>query len=87
MFSGILVLILLGNALSSASAHVSVTTIFAALALNMLAAYATHPDMLLSLTNPVAQAAGAAVIFLGPVFFAKLMFAGSFKTRNTCGVR
>jgi SAM-dependent methyltransferase len=75
VFSGILMLVLLGNWFSARRPRLDLRVVFAALAVNIVLAYFTPPAFLLAVSNPALKAAGAVVIFLGPVFFASLVFA------------
>ncbi len=75
VFAGILVLILAGNLTSYfiTKPKLSVCVLF--LVLNIVLAYLTPPAALLGVTNPLLRAASAILIFLGPVYFASLIFA------------
>jgi spermidine synthase len=79
VFGGVLVLVLLGN-LTVHRLHVAtITPWFGLLALSVLLAYVAEPSWLLDLESGPLRAAGAVAVFLGPVYFAAVIFATLIK--------
>lgn len=74
VFAGILVLVLLAN-LTASRYRVPLTLCIALLALGLLLAAMLPADSLLAL-DPWARAAAAVVVYLSPVYFGGLIFAG-----------
>lgn len=75
VFSGILALVLLGNLVTMKFPRIGLPWVFAALALTLVVSYLTPVSALLALHSPLLKAAAAVSVFLGPVFFASLVFA------------
>lgn len=74
VFTGILVLVLGGNLTSFRLKNPNLTIIIVLLALNVVVAYVTPTSALLALPGFV-RAVAAVAVFLGPVYFAALVFA------------
>lgn len=75
VFAGILALVLLGNATAARLRPGRLGPLFALLCAWCALAWLIGPDALLPLRPAWAQGAAAALIFLGPVFVAALIFA------------
>ena len=74
VFSGILVLVLLGNLLATV-VRLPLAVWFAALVAMLAVAGLTPTAALLGIPSPVLKAVAAVVVFLGPVLFAAVVFA------------
>jgi spermidine synthase len=75
VFAGILVLVLLGNATAAAVRRPRLELVFLWLALGILLAHLTPSSWLLALHPLGLRMAVAVVVYLGPVYFASLVFA------------
>jgi hypothetical protein len=75
VFAGILFLVLLGNLTSLRFGAINRNLIFAALGASVVVAYVSPPSFFLGIGSEIAKAVGAVLIFLGPVYFASLLFA------------
>ena len=75
VFCGILVLVLLGNLSAHRLRRQPMWLWFALLTASVGGAYAMPTSALLSLDLPVLRAVAAVVVFLGPVYFAAIIFA------------
>jgi SAM-dependent methyltransferase len=79
VFSGILVLILLGNLTCMLTSRPRYPLIFALLFLNLAASYLLSPSDFLKLDSTLLQGILAVVVFLGPIYFASLVFGHLIK--------
>ena len=79
VFVGILLLVLAGNLTSHAIAVPRMKIYMLFLVLNVLLAYAVPTAALLAVSNLLLRTAAAVLIFLGPVYFASLIFATLIK--------
>jgi hypothetical protein len=79
VFVGILLLVLAGNLTSHAVAVPRMKIYMLFLALNIIVAYAVPTAALLAVSNLLLRTAAAVLIFLGPVYFASLIFATLIK--------
>ncbi|MEI6425264.1 MAG: hypothetical protein WCP55_23845, partial [Lentisphaerota bacterium] len=75
VFSGILFLILMGNATSQLIKSTPLKPLFGLLALSICIAYAIPAALLLGMESGVLRALAAVCIYLGPIYFAGLIFA------------
>ncbi len=79
VFTGILILILLGNVTCILTSRPRYGLTFSLLFANIIISYATAPSSLLGITSVWLQGLVAVVVFLGPVFFASLIFGHLIK--------
>jgi hypothetical protein len=79
VFSGILVLILLGNLTCMATSRPRYGLIFALLFANLAVAYMLSPSDFLKLDSALVQGFLAVPVFLGPIYFASLVFGHMIK--------
>lgn len=79
VFSGVLVWILLGNWVVASTTRLRLPLVFAALAASLGCAYAVPTEALLSIELGALRGAVAVLVFLGPVFFAAIVFATLIK--------
>ena len=79
VFAGILALVLLGNLTAARLAAPRLRTLFALLGASIVLAYATPTSALLSIDLGPLREIAAVVVFLGPVYFASLIFATLIK--------
>jgi SAM-dependent methyltransferase len=79
VFSGILILILLGNLTCMATSRPRYGLIFTLLFANLAAAYALSPSDFLKLDSTLLRGLLAVPVFLGPVYFASLVFGHLIK--------
>jgi len=79
VFTGILLLVLLGNLVVARLAQPRVVVLLGVLALNLALAAATPTSALLSVAWAPARIVLAVLVFLGPVFFAAMIFATLIK--------
>lgn len=82
VFTGILTLVLLGNLMCFLMSRPRYTLIFGLLFVNILVAYLTPPSSLLTIRSVLLQGLVAGLIFLGPVFFASLIFGHLIKSEK-----
>ncbi len=75
VFSGILILILLGNLVSTFLDKKWLKSLFVGLLFSCLISYFLEPKYLLSFHSPILQGLLAVVLFLAPIFFASIIFA------------
>jgi hypothetical protein len=75
VFTGILALVLLGNLVTMKAPKINLSWVFAAILVSLTISYLTPVSALLAFHSPLLKAACAIAIFLGPVFFASLVFA------------
>jgi hypothetical protein len=79
VFSGILILILLGSLTCMATERPRFALIFALLFVNLAVAYAISPADVLNVKSAFLQGLLAVLIFLGPIYFASLVFGHLIK--------
>lgn len=79
VFLGILSLILLGNLACQITAKPRYTLLFILLLSSVTASYLIQPSSLLMIDSAIIQSLLAGLIFLGPVFFASLIFGHLIK--------
>jgi len=79
VFTGILALVLLGNLTSHLMKTPRLEMVAGLLAVSILVAYLVPTSSLLSIENRLLQAVAAVLTYLGPVYFASLIFAGLIK--------
>jgi SAM-dependent methyltransferase len=79
VFTGILALILLGNLTSARLPRPYLKLTFALLAASLFLAWLTPTSALLSIRSAALTAVAGVVVFLGPVYFASLIFAALIK--------
>lgn len=82
VFTGILVLILLGNITCMLTSKPRYLLTFTLLFLNLAVSYLVRPDWLLGVDSDLLQGVLAVLIFLGPVFFASLIFGQLIKAEK-----
>jgi len=75
VFSGILLLVLLGNISGSIMGKIRIDYIFPLLFLSVTVAYFVPVSALLSIESDILRALIAVVVFLGPVYFSSIVFA------------
>jgi spermidine synthase len=75
VFAGILVLVLLGNLTAAAVRRPKFPLIFALLGLNVVVALLTPTSALLAIDSMALRCVAAVAVFLGPVYFAAVIFA------------
>jgi hypothetical protein len=83
VFTGILLLVLLGNVACMRMTRPRIGLLFTCLFLSLFLAYLTSPSSLLDIQSPFLQAGLAIGIFLGPVFLASLIFGHLIKTESS----
>jgi SAM-dependent methyltransferase len=79
VFLGILVLVLLGNLTSAALGQPRLGVFFSLLLASVVVAYVIHPSSLLALKSAIGRNLLAVLVFLGPVYFASVIFASLIK--------
>lgn len=79
VFTGILVLVLFGNTTSFFIKKPSLNVLIILLGLNLTAAYVTPVSFLFSIDSHILRCVAAVLVFLGPVYFASLIFAALIK--------
>lgn len=75
VFAGILVLVLLGNLTSAKLKTDRIDLLFALLGVSLVVAYLTSPATLLATNVPLLREILAVLVFLGPIYFASIIFA------------
>jgi hypothetical protein len=75
VFSGILVLVLLGNLTSKFIQDRWIFPVFALLFASLILAYNVNPENLLGIASPLLQGVMAVSVYMGAIFFASLIFA------------
>ncbi len=79
VFTGILILVLMGNLTVQWIGKLRLGLCFALLAATVCLAYVTPVSALLVIESPLLRAAAAVFVFLGPVYFAACIFASLIK--------
>ena len=79
VFNGILVLVLLGNLTSYMIKKPRMNILIVLLAINIIVAYLTPTYSLFSIESSVLRFIAAMAVFLGPIYFASLIFASLIK--------
>ncbi|MGB7947221.1 MAG: hypothetical protein WCH75_06035, partial [Candidatus Binatia bacterium] len=74
VFTGILTLILLGNLTCMATERPRFALVFALLFVNLAVAYGVSPADVLNIKSTFLQGLVAVLVFLGPIYFASLVF-------------
>lgn len=82
VFTGILVWVLLGNLTRHLLPRVRLDLTFALLAGSVTLSYAVPTSALLLISVPAIRAVAAVLVFLGPVYFASLIFATLIRTEE-----
>jgi len=82
VFTGVLVLVLLGNLTVAKTSRPLLKPAFALLAVSVLVAWATPTSVLLELSHEALRAPAAVAVFLGPVYFASIVFATLIRTEE-----
>ena len=82
VFAGILGLVLAGNLTAARLEAPRLRTLFALLGASILLAYATPTSALLSIDLRPLRETAAVIVFLGPVYFASLIFATLIRTET-----
>jgi hypothetical protein len=80
--TGILLLILLGNLTCMLTQKPRFPIVFALLFLNLVVAYLVSPEDFLKIRSPFLQGDLAVPVFLGPIYFASLVFGNLIKREN-----
>lgn len=82
VFSGILILVLLGNLTSSFVKKIRLDLIFSLLFLSVTVAYFVPVSALLSIEADTLRDLIAIIVFLGPVYFSSIIFAGLIRNEQ-----
>lgn len=82
VFSGILILVLLGNLTSSFVKKIRLNLVFPLLFLSVTVAYFMPVSMLFSIESETIRNLIAIIIFLGPVYFSSIIFAALIRNEQ-----